>query len=93
MNRQAELAKKGIGLAKGKLRKKGKISQDDPKLARKSRNSEKTANKAALRKVSRRIGAIIVVAIDANATVALTNRKEAYKPNKGTAREENVRLG
>ena len=35
MNRQAELAKKGIGLAKGKLRKKGKIFQDDPKLARK----------------------------------------------------------
>ena len=40
MNRQAEFAKKGIGLAKGKLRKKGKNSQDDPKLAQKSRNSE-----------------------------------------------------
>ena len=40
MNRQAELAKKGIGLAKGKLRKKGKNSQDDPKLAQKSRNWE-----------------------------------------------------
>ena len=38
---------------------------------------KKTANKAALRKASRRIGAVIVVAIDANATVALTNMKEA----------------
>ena len=48
---------------------------------------KKTANKAALRKArslaqcgfvgGRRIGAIIGVAIDANATVALTNRKEA----------------
>ena len=54
---------------------------------------KKTANKAALHKASRRIGAIIIVAIDANATVALTNRKEAYKPNEGTAREENVRVG
>ena len=57
------------------------------------RNSEKNANKVALRKASRRIGAVIVVAIDANTTVALTNAKEAYKPNKGTAREENVRVG
>ena len=81
MNRQAELAKKGIGLAKGKLRKKGKNSQDDPKLARKREIQKKTANKAALRKASRRIGAIIVMAIDTNATVALTNRKEAYKPH------------
>ena len=77
MNSQAELAKKGIGPAKGKLRKKSKNSEDDPKPARKSRNSKKTANKAALRKASRRIGPVIVVAIDANATVALTNRKEA----------------
>ena len=38
---------------------------------------KKTANKAALRKASRRIGTIIVVAIDANAMLALTNRKEA----------------
>ena len=38
---------------------------------------KKTANKVALREASRRIGAIIVAASDANATVALTNRKEA----------------
>ena len=49
---------------------------DEPKLARKSRNSEKTTNKAVLRKASRRIGAIIVVANYANGTVALTNRKK-----------------
>ena len=33
------------------------------------------------------------MAIDANATVALMNAKEAEKPNEGTAREENVRVG
>ena len=38
---------------------------------------KKNTNKAALRKASRRIGAVIIVAIDANATVALTNAKEA----------------
>ena len=38
---------------------------------------KKNANKATQRKSSRRIGAVIIVAIDANATVALTNAKEA----------------
>ena len=81
MNRQAELAKKGIGIANRSEGRKAKFPKENRKIRK------KTANKAALRKASRRIGAIIVVAIDANATVALTNRKEAYKPNKGTARD------
>ena len=34
---------------------------------------EKSATTAALRKASRRIGAVIVAATDANATVALSN--------------------
>ena len=77
MNRQAELTNKVMDLPKGIAGRKAKI----PKMIRnQSENREirkKTANKAALRKASRRIGAVIVVAIDANATVALTNKKEA----------------
>ena len=77
MNRQAELAKKVIDLPKGIPGRKAKI----PKMIRNQRENreirKKTANKAALRKARRRIGAVIVVAIDANATVALTNMKEA----------------
>ena len=73
-NRQAEQRRQH---QKGSPGIKAKI----PKMIQNYRENreiqEKTANKTALRKASRRIGAVIVLAIDANATVALTNAKEA----------------
>ena len=54
---------------KAKIPKKNRRPQTSAKIAKR----EKTATTAALRKASRRIGAVIVAATVANATVALTN--------------------
>ena len=55
-----------------------KKEQKSPKLVRKNRGTgEKTATSAALRKDSRRTGAVIVHASGANATATRTNATQA----------------